>query len=554
MFKSALFIFFITTFLVYGQANPTAVFYNGSVYTLSVLSSDITIDEIDTGLVSFNIRKRGDINSVALYIADSNGVESPLYFKRDGKNVYLNTSNVQQDSKLGYAFSLLVPSNVYVYQNGIERRLSIGNFDSIIVRAFYNNNVYLDNALDVTFLLTDYISPKIEVLDIFLSRPNNIYAITLKYSGGENKNVSFYYRDGYDSRVYNLLEPLVKYNQTNATSIILKNTFNSGIGKEYIVKVYFNAENVDQYLFFNAFDEKGQTSTPPLQVILEAVYIEEPVAIAQPVEEPIVIASESTVIEEPESRVVTARTTTPRAETTVATTATIEPPIATKNEPTINASDLAQPTFLIDSSDNILSDDIFRDDIIVLEEPSDEAIVVENNGSFKKQYLTRQDFINFPTKIIDSIAKKRGTSLDVVFVLDVTASMHLALDGVKRYVDEIIVQMYNNYDRVRVGFVLFRDVGDDFVVKSSGYMTDKYDIKRFVYSLEASGGGDLPEPILDAMDCALLDFRFEAESRQMFVITDAPMKRSIYTTEKSLMDRLRTSNIDLQYFVLPVMK
>ncbi len=557
MFKSALFIFFITTFLVYGQANPTAVFYNGNVYTLSVLSSDITVNQVDSGLLSFNVRKRGDINSVALYTVDSAGVQSPLYIKVNGRNVYLTTNVIKQDRQLGYAYSLLIPNNVYTYQNGVERMLSLDNFDSIIVRAFYNSHAYLDNTLDVNMRFVGYVAPKIEVLDVFLSSPNNTYAITLKYSGGENKNISFYYRDGYDSKVYNIIDPLIKYGQKNATSIIIKNTFNNNIGKEYIVKVYFRAENIDQYLFFNAFDENGATTTIPLQVILEAVYIDEPFVAAEVIEQPIVVASASTEIESSASDnnsttstvVVNLNTSTILDTARTGNNTENSTVVSRLDEPAQSTLNFAQPLFLIDSSDNILSDDI-----ISVEKTESEVVVVVDNEALEKQQLTRQGFIDFPIKIIDSILEQTGTSVDVVFVLDVTASMDIALNSVKRYIDTILVNMYSNYNSVRVGFVLFRDFDDDFFVKSSGYMTDIYDIKRFVYSLEASGGGDLPEPVLDAIDYALADFSFEAESRQMFVITDAHIKESIYTTEKSVMERIKAYGINLKYFVLPVMK
>lgn len=562
MFKSALFIFFITTFLVYGQTSPTAVFYEGSVYTLSVLSSDIAIDKVNQNLVSFNVRKRGDINYVALYTVDSSGVASPLYTKENGRNVYLNTSHVLRDSKFGEAFSFVVPSHVYAYQNGVEKILSVDDFDSIIVRAFYNNNVYLDNTLDVDIRFVEYNPPRIEVLDVLLSRPNNTYAITLKYSGGRNKNVSFYYRDGYDSRVYNLIEPIIKYNQKNATSIVLKDTFNNGIGKEYIIKVYFRAENTDQYLFFNAFDEKGETSTPPLQVILESVYIEEPIALAPVVEEPESVSNATSDRENVVATDNTRTTSTSRVPVAVNSSASRrsnnsnnrENPVlvSTSQESSVDVYEFAQPVYLIDSSDNILADDVVTTDYT--EEPNNKIDTIETPRIFTKQHLTRQNFIDFPARIISSIAEKSGTSLDLVFVLDVTASMHIALDSVKRHVDEIVVQMYSNYDTVRVGFVLFKDFDDDFFVKSSGYMTDRYEIKRFVYSLEASGGGDLPEPILDAIDHALVDYSFEAETRQIFVITDATTKRSIYTSEQSIMDRVFARNIDLKYFVLPMMK
>lgn len=606
MFKSALFILFITTFLLYGQAiPPTAVFYGGNVYSLSVLQSDIVVEREDTSFASFSVRKKGDIKSVGLYIKNADGRESALYAKNNGRNVALTTSKVGSVRQLGDSFSLLLPSRVYTYHNGVERLISIESLGNIVVRAFYNDNVYLDNPLNFSVQLTEYTAPKIEILNVSLSKTTeNVYSITLKYSGGENKNISFYYRAGYESRVYNIIEPLITYNQTNATSIVLKNTFNNGIGKEYIVQVYFKANSVEQHLFFNAFDEKGQTSTIPLQVILEPVKNIAPITTAPSINETnVVVATQDTDVRDTVAQSVvedvrteeTSEVATPVvvATTPVVPTATPRPtptqntrtraqnvaaaPVVVEPEPIVTAPPAVTETPIVNIIEeieeneniapviNIMGDEeivpvvnLIEDDVDEvsenIEESDDEIFVIKNDDIFNKEYLTRQNFIDFPKRIIDTLAENSGNSLDVVFVLDVTASMKMALDTVKRHVDEIIVQMYERYDIVRVGFVQFRDVDDDFFVKSSGYITDKYDIKRLVYSLYASGGGDLPEPILDAMDSALTDYRFESDTRQMFVITDAPIKKSIYTTEKSVMERIKSRNIDLKYFVLPVMK
>lgn len=148
----------------------------------------------------------------------------------------------------------------------------------------------------------------------------------------------------------------------------------------------------------------------------------------------------------------------------------------------------------------------------------------------------------------------KGNSLDIVFVVDVTGSMTRVLDSVKKHIDEILEQMYSTHQNVRVGFVQFRDMTDDFFVKPSAYMSNRYDIKKLVYSLYADGGGDLPEPILDALDTALTSFQFDADNKMIFVLTDAPEKKSIFTNEELVMSKIGSKNIDLQYLVLPVMK
>ena len=506
MIRLTLFLYLVISFFVYPQGGGDSVYYDGKVYALSVKNSDVVFDRIDNYLFNLYVRKKANINYVSLYVKDSSGNIREAYIKDNEGKKYLKTDIVEENSSLGSVFPLLIPNIIFVNDGINEKSVNINSLDDLIIRAFYDDNVYLDNNVGLNIKLTEYIDPRVEILDIQLS-DNNVYSVLLKYIGGENKDVSFYFRDGYASMEYNLLQPIAGYNQKDGLSIILKNTFNNGIGKEFLIQAYFEASEMDRHLFFNVFDKNGQTETIPVQAILNGVEIEEDNSKLSKISEK----------KEPISFIVQ---------------------VIKKEE---------EPIVVIKKETPVKQEEKKEKEIIVKEE----VVITQKNDIFNKKYISVGDFNGFPKKIIESISKKKGKSLDVVFVFDVTGSMQNALNNVKKSVDDILTEMYINHDDVRVGFVLFKDISDDFVVKSSNYMTDIYEIKKMIYGLNAYGGGDIEEPILDALDMALTDFSFDAENKMIFVVTDAPMKRSIYVTPESIMNRIESKSIELEYLLLP---
>jgi Ca-activated chloride channel family protein len=119
---------------------------------------------------------------------------------------------------------------------------------------------------------------------------------------------------------------------------------------------------------------------------------------------------------------------------------------------------------------------------------------------------------------------------DIVFVLDVTASMQFAINGVRDGIRDFAEGLGDKADLdSRIGLVAFRDrqIGEEASVLEFGKETLTTDLDAFrreVSKLRASGGGDVPETSLDgiAKACAL-PFRPEA-TRVLVLITDAPPK------------------------------
>src|SRR5271156_4555090 len=130
-------------------------------------------------------------------------------------------------------------------------------------------------------------------------------------------------------------------------------------------------------------------------------------------------------------------------------------------------------------------------------------------------------------KIIDFRGVGQGRPVDIVFVLDVTESMQPYIDAVKANVISFAQDLQANSRDYRLGLVTF----EDYVVSSYPDCNCAYrdsftsDVKQFtdwVGTLNAGGGGDIPEDQLDALAYpAKLPSRPEAEGI-IIIVTDAP--------------------------------
>ena len=97
-------------------------------------------------------------------------------------------------------------------------------------------------------------------------------------------------------------------------------------------------------------------------------------------------------------------------------------------------------------------------------------------------------------------------SLDVALVLDVTGSMADELRYLAVEFESIVAEIEADYGNVdlRFALVVYRDEGDDFVTRTFDFTGDVAEMRTWLASQQANGGGDFPE----AMDAALV----EAES------------------------------------------
>ena len=116
-------------------------------------------------------------------------------------------------------------------------------------------------------------------------------------------------------------------------------------------------------------------------------------------------------------------------------------------------------------------------------------------------------------------------SLDVMFVIDTTGSMSDELRYLITELRDIMgaVQAKHQQIRMRFGLVLYRDQGDDYVVRDFAFTESLNNMQIQLSEQKARGGGDYPEAMEQALETALnAQWRDGNVARVLFLVADAP--------------------------------
>ncbi len=118
--------------------------------------------------------------------------------------------------------------------------------------------------------------------------------------------------------------------------------------------------------------------------------------------------------------------------------------------------------------------------------------------------------------------RARGKSLDLVVCLDTTDSMKDDIDAVKRALPEMLRSRLAEFASFRLGFVLYKDYFEDYLVKKFDFTTDFARFTAELSSVRVAGGRDIPEAVYEALYAALTGYPWAAEKKMIVLIGDAP--------------------------------
>lgn len=112
----------------------------------------------------------------------------------------------------------------------------------------------------------------------------------------------------------------------------------------------------------------------------------------------------------------------------------------------------------------------------------------------------------------------RKVGLDLVLVIDSTESMQFVIDEVKRHAEQLVRAVQRMVPTSRVGVVVYRDQGDEYVTKWSdlSFRTDK--LTSFIGGISASGGGDWEEAVLDGVEAAMDELTWRKKSKKIIIV------------------------------------
>ncbi|MHC5212217.1 MAG: vWA domain-containing protein [Planctomycetota bacterium] len=117
----------------------------------------------------------------------------------------------------------------------------------------------------------------------------------------------------------------------------------------------------------------------------------------------------------------------------------------------------------------------------------------------------------------------RARGLDVVFVVDATASMDRFIQRARATIDDIIADLSAVVPDLRLGIVAYRDRQDDWLTRQVDLTDDRYRIHNFLADLEAAGGGDFEEAVDEGLRVATEQLSWRDGTRRVVILVgDAP--------------------------------
>lgn len=119
-----------------------------------------------------------------------------------------------------------------------------------------------------------------------------------------------------------------------------------------------------------------------------------------------------------------------------------------------------------------------------------------------------------------------SNDVDIAFVVDATGSMDDEIEFLKLELEDVIRNTMDKYKSLslRAASVFYRDKRDDYLTKNVAFNDDLLKTLNFIKLQHASGGGDFPEAVDDALSTALdsLQWNKNARTKLLFLILDAP--------------------------------
>lgn len=141
------------------------------------------------------------------------------------------------------------------------------------------------------------------------------------------------------------------------------------------------------------------------------------------------------------------------------------------------------------------------------------------------------------------------TGLDLAFVLDTTSSMADELSYINSELDSIVQRVAVDAPTVSMRFalVVYRDHGDEYVVRSYDFVTDPEAFRQTIAMQSADGGGDNEEAVDEAAAAMNeLSWRTGNVVRVAFHIADAPPHPELGSAFLHQIELART--IGIHYF------
>lgn len=177
------------------------------------------------------------------------------------------------------------------------------------------------------------------------------------------------------------------------------------------------------------------------------------------------------------------------------------------------------------------------------------TIIIEYKGKSYKKKIAPQEYGRNVVNLDIKRVTPKEIPIDIVFLMDTTGSMG----------DEIAMlrdTLYSIYMRIkkvsagtklkiRYAMVLYRDDGDEYLTKTFKLNSSIDKFQKFLFEVEAGGGGDYPEHLVAGLEETLkLNWQKNA-IKLVFQITDAPAQLKTFKKIDEIAQKAINKNIKI---------
>jgi len=149
-----------------------------------------------------------------------------------------------------------------------------------------------------------------------------------------------------------------------------------------------------------------------------------------------------------------------------------------------------------------------------------EFLNIAEEGSGESLFsLENEDIVPAIGELLEGMS---GVSLDLVLALDTTLSMRDEMPYLKEELVPYLAEYKNRFESVRFGLLFYKDYNSEYLHKEYGFTDDLELFQLNINRAAARSGGDIPEAVYEALYYSIDGFDWEAESRLIILIGDAP--------------------------------
>lgn len=193
-------------------------------------------------------------------------------------------------------------------------------------------------------------------------------------------------------------------------------------------------------------------------------------------------------------------------------------------------------------SDNLGNAELWISPMTNESSDSDKYYLSDDSGQVISSNI--REFKNGQNVIILNKSCLEKRKLDLAFVVDATGSMGDEISYLQSELLDVLrkVEAKLKNTEVRYGSVFYRDKGDEYVTRKFDFSDNAEDLIGFIKNQRATGGGDTPEAVVEAMQVSIDELKWSSgnSTKIMFLILDAPPHQSEENIRK-LYDKIKTA-------------